>query len=241
MPPTIKAVLFDKDGTLVDFRATWVAAYRGVARELAARAGGGRELADHLLRRAGYDPDTDRFEEDSPLLWATGEAVAAIWRAEPVLREVAGIEAVVAAHFGDHRRYPPVPIGDLHGLMTRLRHRRLRLGIATMDTTEKARATVLDLGIAEHFAFVVGADAGHGAKPGPGMVHAFCDVVGCTPEETVVVGDSRADLAMARNAGCAVAVAVRTGGTPPRLLAPLADAIIGDVQELDGLLDRLTT
>lgn len=239
MPPTIKAVLFDKDGTLVDFRATWVAAYRGVAKELAERAGGGPELARHLLRCAGYDPDADRFDEESPLLWATSETVAALWQAEPALRRVPDVGAVVTAHFGDHRRYPPVPIGDLGDLLTRLRRRRLELGIATMDSTEKARATVADLGIAEHFVFVAGADAGHGAKPEPGMVHAFCDVVGCTPEETVVVGDSRADLAMARNAGCAVAVAVRSGGTPSRLLAPLADAVIGDVQELDDLLDRL--
>src|SRR5688572_24685905 len=37
----IRGVLFDKDGTLVDFRATWVPAYLGVAGELAARLGGG--------------------------------------------------------------------------------------------------------------------------------------------------------------------------------------------------------
>ncbi len=235
---SIKAVLFDKDGTLIDFRATWVAAYRGVTRELAERAGGGSELARGLLRRAGYDPDADRFAEDSPLLWATSEAVAAIWRAEPALRHLSDVGRIVEDHFGDHRRYPPVPIGDLPGLMARLRGRRLRLGIATMDTTEKARATAVALGIAEHLEFVVGADAGHGRKPEPGMVHAFCEAVGCEPAETVVVGDSRADLAMARNAGCGAAIAVRSGGTPPHLLAPLADAVIADVQELDELLDR---
>ncbi len=239
MTPPIKAVLFDKDGTLVDFQATWIAAYRGVTRELAERAGGGGELARSLLRRAGYDPETGGFAEDSPLLWATGDVVAAIWAKEPALRRVTDVTRIVEAHFGDHRRYPPVPIGDLPGLMRRLRRRRLRLGIATMDTTAKARATAVELGIAEHVAFLVGADAGHGRKPQPGMVHAFCEAVGCTPETVVVVGDSRADLTMARNAGCAAAIAVRTGGTPVHLLAPLADAVIADVQELDGLLDRL--
>ncbi len=31
----IRAILFDKDGTLFDFRKTWLAAYRGSAAELA--------------------------------------------------------------------------------------------------------------------------------------------------------------------------------------------------------------
>ncbi len=239
MTPSIKAVLFDKDGTLIDFRATWVAAYRGVTEELAEKAGGGRELADRLLRRAGYDPDTDSFAEDSPLLWATSDLVTALWATDPALEHLGDVPGVVQEHFGDHRRYPPVPIGDLAGLLQRLRGRRLSLGIATMDSTEKARATAASLGIEEHFDFIVGADAGHGRKPEPGMVHAFCEAVGCDPAETLVVGDSRADLAMARNAGCGAAVAVRTGGTPARLLAELADVVIEDVQELDALLDRL--
>ncbi len=239
MTSSIKAVLFDKDGTLIDFRATWVAAYRGVTQELAEKAGGGRELAHRLLRRAGYDPDTDSFADDSPLLWATSELVAALWESDPAIEHLGDVRGVVQEHFGDHRRYPPVPIGDLAGLLERLRGRRLWLGIATMDSTEKAKATAANLGIAGYFDFIVGADAGHGRKPGPGMVHAFCRAVDCAPAETLVVGDSRADLAMARNAGCGAAVAVRTGGTPPHLLVDLADAVIEDVQELDALLDRL--
>ena len=47
----IKGILFDKDGTLVDFRATWLPRYRGAAAELAATVGGGPGLARALLER----------------------------------------------------------------------------------------------------------------------------------------------------------------------------------------------
>ena len=64
------------------------------------------------------------------------------------------------------------------------------------------------LGIAGRLDFVVGADAGHGEKPAPGMVHRLLRrASGCEPEEVIVVGDTPADLLMARNAGCALAVA----------------------------------
>jgi len=77
------------------------------------------------------------------------------------------------------------------------------LGMATMDDTETARATAERLNIAGQLAFIVGADDGHGEKPGPGMVLAFCAACGLDPAEVIVVGDTPADLLMARSAGCA--------------------------------------
>ena len=43
----------------------------------------------------------------------------------------------------------------------------------------------------------------------------------------MVVGDTSADLMMARNAGCRLAVGVLTGGTPRHVLDQLADHVLG--------------
>ena len=72
-PMALRGILFDKDGTLIDFRATWVPAYRGVAEELAVGLGGSAALARVLLARLGYDVLTDQFADDSPLLWETND------------------------------------------------------------------------------------------------------------------------------------------------------------------------
>lgn len=232
----LRAVLFDKDGTLVDFRTSWVAAYAGAAAGLAARAGLPPEFAAELLARSGFDVESGRFAPESPLLWATNEAIARFWAGQPELRRLAGVERFVLAHLADEERYPPVPVTDLPALFDRLAGRGLRLGIATMDSTARAHRSAVRLGIAGHLAFVAGADAGFGEKPDPGMVHGFCEAVGCDPAQVAVVGDSLADLEMARRAGAGLAVAVRTGGTPVEVLERSADHVIADVGALPALL-----
>lgn len=234
--PTARGILFDKDGTLVDFRATWVPAYRGVASELAERLGGGAALAATLLARQGYDVDTDAFADDSRLLWDSNAGIAAAWSVTPEIDGRLDVLEAVSRHFSDLGRYPPQAVGDLPGLLDRLRARGLALGVATMDDTAIAHAHAAHLGIADRLDFVTGADAGHGQKPGPGMALAFCAARGLRPDEVVVVGDTPADMAMARNAGCARAIAVLTGATPRHLLAPLADQVLPSVQYLESAL-----
>jgi phosphoglycolate phosphatase len=232
----VRGILFDKDGTLIDFRATWLAAYQGAATELATLAGLGGDFAEALLARSGYDATTDSFAETSPLLWATNRAIAEAWAGQPELAGIDGAMAVAEAHFADETRYPPVPVGDLAVLLDRLRGQGLRLGVATMDTTAKARAMLAGLGLEGRLDFVTGYDGGFGEKPDPGMVHGFCAAVGLAPAEVVVVGDTAADLLMARAAGAAMAVAVLTGATPRGVLDRHADHVIASIMTLEALL-----
>ena len=231
-----RGVLFDKDGTLVDFRGTWLPRYRGAAAEIAARAGHSPALATVLLERLGYDASAGRFAADSPLLWDTNAAVAARWAAMPEVAGRVDAREVADRHFADHARYPPVGVGDLPPVLSGLRAAGLALGLATMDDTANAHDTAARLGIAHLLDFVTGADAGHGAKPGPGMALAFCADRGLDPAEVAVVGDTRVDLTMARAAGCGLAVAVLTGGTPRQAVEDFADHVLDDVHGLPALL-----
>jgi phosphoglycolate phosphatase len=226
-PIPIRAILFDKDGTLFDFRRTWLAAYRGAAAELAELAGLGPGFVDVLLSRHGYDPATDSFVAESPLLWATTRDQAVLWSAEPEHLE---------RHFSDLDAYPPVPVTDLVSLFERLRSRGLKLGIATMDCTAATEATLARVAARELIDFLACCDGGHGVKPDPGMVLGFCAAVDVPPREVAVVGDNLADLAMARAAGAGLAIAVLTGGCPPPALEAAADLVLPSIAELEAAL-----
>lgn len=233
----IRGVLFDKDGTLIDFRASWLAAYRGAALELATLAGAGPDLAPALLARHGYDPASDSFEATSPLLWATTGQLARLWGAEPELAPLDDVEPVLERHFSDQETYPPVPVTELGPLLDRLRRRGLRLGVASMDQAAATEATLSRFDLRRRIDFVAGADSGFGLKPGPGMVAAFCRELALPPAAVAVVGDNLADIAMARAAGAGLAVAVLTGGCPAPPLAEVADLVLESIATLEPALE----
>ena len=229
----IRGILFDKDGTLVAFDETWMPAYRTVATEL---AGGDASLADRLLRLGGMDPATGALAPES--LFAVGPIsdIATAWR--PLLpagrtddletRVVAGLAAATLEHCR--------PVPGAARLLTRLAGWGFRLGVATNDGENGARAMLGKLGLAGPLDFVAGWDSGYDPKPAPGMVHGFCDATGLAPAAVMVVGDSIADMEMARRSGAGAAVAVLYGPCGERELRPRADRMIDDVTQLEELL-----
>lgn len=231
----LRAVLLDKDGTLLDFGASWT----GIAREAAAAAAGGEAArVPALLRACGLDPETGRFRAGSAMVAGTAADVADCWLPLlPALRPsdrdalIDHIDAIFTA--GATR---VVPVDGLGPALAALHAGGWRLGVATMDNAEAAEATLTHLGLRDRFAFVCGWDSGHGTKPGPGMALAFCAALGLPPAAAVMVGDSVHDLEMGRAAGVGLTIGVLTGPATAEQLRPHADLVLGSVAELPALL-----
>ncbi|HDR28915.1 HAD family hydrolase [Rhodovulum sp.] len=228
----ITAILFDKDGTLFDFHASWGDWAAEMLDRLAA-GDGARHAA--LARAVGFDPDARRFRADSIAIAATVEEVA--------LRLLPHLPATDPAHLVDllnslaarARMRPAVPLAPL---LDRLAGRGLALGVATNDAETPTRRHLEAAGIADRLCFVAGYDSGHGAKPGPGQLLAFAAATGRRPAEVLMVGDSRRDLIAGRAAGMGT-VGVLTGTAAAAELADLADAVLPDIGHLPALLDRI--
>src|SRR5215831_7593514 len=112
------------------------------------------------------------------------------------------------------------------------------LGIATGKSQRGVRAVLGRHGLAERFATIQTSDDAP-SKPHPGMVLAAMRETGVAPEDTVVIGDTVFDLEMARAAG-AHAIGVAWGYHPASALREAgAHAIIETFAELLPALDRL--
>jgi len=234
-----RLVIFDKDGTLVDFPSLWVPVVRARARFIVEEAGGDPGLESALLRAFGYDPDAERIDPRGPLAIAPRAETAIIGA---TLLYGAGLswEDAVAAVRRAYRRadeaVDPVRVARaLPGVATALRRLRAagaRLAVATTDTTAQAARGLGALGVADLFDAILGADGVREPKPHPEMVHRLCEQVGVATADTVVVGDAVADVLMGREAGVALTVGVLTGVTTAADFADHADVVVASLAEL---------
>lgn len=229
----IRGILFDKDGTLVDFHRTWHAIGDALALEA---AGGDRGRADALMDLAGYDFSAGRFRSDSVFAAGTNADIVALWYpALPLAERAARVKHFDRVTAAEGARSAVALPGALDALRI-LHGRGLRLGVATNDSEGGARQTIAALGVADLFAAAYGYDSVARPKPAPDAIDAFCVLTGLEPAEIAMVGDNRHDLEMARAGRAGAAVAVLSGtGTRDRL-EPLADVVLGSVADLPGWL-----
>ncbi len=234
--PVIRGLLFDKDGTLIAFNETWIPAFCEAASHVA-RAAGQPDIADRLLREAGYDRSLGVFDTDSMLASGTNRDIVRCWGTILAEKAPGDLEDLVFKVFRETSLGGLVATADMPALFGRLAGDGYRLGIATNDDTELAELAAQQLGIRDHLAFVCGSDGGFGGKPGPGMGEAFCRHTGLDPSEVAMIGDdAAADAGMARAAGFGAAIGVLTGPATRQQLEPWFDVVIDSVADLPDIL-----
>ena len=118
--------------------------------------------------------------------------------------------------------------------------RGFRLGIASSDSEAAVWATAKVFGIADRLDFVAGYDSGHGTKPDPAVLAAFCRVTGLSPIETAVIGDNSHDVGMGRAGGAGLTIGVLTGTGTRESLSLLSDICLDSISEMTALLGSAT-
>ncbi len=226
MNPTIAAVLFDKDGTIIDFHRTWDHALGEAIRAAATDAAAFEQVAWVLH----YDLEQGRIAATSPFVAESNDVV------EALLGPLVDLDTYrsVLARTSVERVAPAV---GLPGLFADFTARGVRLAVVTNDDEPVARHQIDRLGWGRWFDHIVGCDSGFGAKPEPGMVHGALGLLGVAPANAVIVGDSTHDLVAGRSAGVRT-VLVTNGSTPPSGAVDLADHVIESLDELVAALDR---
>lgn len=228
--PRLAGLLFDKDGTLFDFHASWGNWAASLMLEL---AGGDSARAEVLGRAVGYDMTERMFLPDSPAVAGTPDDIGKVLLALLPGASPAGLLARMNALAATAAMVPATPLPPL---LAQLRGRGLRLGLASNDSEASVRGHLSAEGVAGAFDFIAGYDSGYGQKPGPGMALAFAATCRLWPGQIVMVGDSVHDMLAGRAAGMRT-VAVLTGLATRDDLAPLADAVLPDIGHLPAWLD----
>jgi HAD superfamily hydrolase (TIGR01509 family) len=171
---SLKAVLWDLDGVLVDTYEVWFFLLNDVARRL-----GYPEIGREAYRGSwgqGMEEDVRKFYPRHTV---------------PALR------AEYDRFYGDHLHHLKV----MDGAEAALRALALPKAVITNSPTSLARRALSLAKLEPCFDTVVGSDQVANSKPAPDMVLEACRRLGVRPEEALVVGDSRFDEGAARAAG----------------------------------------
>lgn len=229
MADPVKAVLFDKDGTLFDFSASWSAWAVGFLADLSQ---GDSARAARMAAAIRFDQSAQRFYPDSPLIAGTMEVPVTLLAPHVPHLSQAALRGLLFKGAAAAVMQPAVPLVPL---LDRLSARGLVLGVATNDAESIARDHLQAAGVTGHFAHVLGYDSGYTPKPAPDMLLAFADLAGLAPDAVVMVGDSTHDLMAGRAAGMRT-IGVLTGLATSEELHPHADVVLPDIGHLPQYL-----
>ncbi|MDW8294840.1 MAG: HAD-IA family hydrolase [Aquificaceae bacterium] len=175
---SLKAVLFDLDGTLID-------SYRDIGIHL------NRTLKDfgkpqidiegvrHLIGGGARELLRNFFTDG--LLEEALEVFRGYYLAEPVI----------------HTR----PFKGIQEVLERAKDRGVRLAVVTNKMEELSRLILKELGLMDYFFLLVGGDTYSEKKPSPLPLLETLKVLGVSPREALMVGDTETDLKAGRLAG----------------------------------------
>ena len=217
-PHSIKLLIFDLDGTLIDSRLDLVHSVNAMLRHfgrpelpdevMASYVGDGAPV---LVRRALGDPKDEKFLKEAL------DYFLAYYRVHKLdhTHVYEGIKESLAAIHGSN------------GLPR-------KMAVLSNKPVHPSRAIVEALGMGQFFIHVYGGNSFPTKKPDPEGARSLLKETKTQPQEAVIIGDSSVDVLTGRNAGMWTC-GVTYGFAPHTLCEALPDVLLDNPHELAKL------
>lgn len=218
----VEAILFDKDGTLIDIHHYWASMIRLRAARVVERwfpdAPERDAIKAELCDIMGVDLVSGRMKPEGPvgvkprpfIINVATETV----RAHGIRIDNESMESL----FGEIDRETAddlLPLMRLlpgvSVLLAQASSAGVEMAVVSTDITDRARRAMEALDIAKYFRFIIGGDAVAETKPAPDLAQRVLREGGYRAEHSVVVGDHPVDVKMGLAAGIATNIGVLTG------------------------------
>lgn len=210
-----RAILFDKDGTLLDFLQLWGPWAESMLVQMQAwmreRDASFTVELGHVL---GTVHDSEGYitgyDVQGPLAiatvdecngWLAGELYAAGTPWNEAITTIRQFSSIAMESVRERKSAEPMP--GLLDLLQRCKEAGIQLAVVTSDSTSAAEAHLDWMGIRSFFGSIVGCDRVTRGKPDGESFLLACRELAAEPHEAIVIGDSNGDMQMGRHAGAA--------------------------------------
>jgi phosphoglycolate phosphatase len=186
----LKAIIFDKDGTLFDIQRSWSDWCQTFIFKFCKK--NNLNNAD-LAKALDFDTRSKQFKNKS--IFVHGSIDEVIDKVDSVFPSI-GKKNIHFSLFEDIGDAKQVPLTNFENLFYSLQ--KFKIGLITNDSEKNARQHLDQHNITKYFHKIFGYDSGYGAKPDSGQLEAFCNQMRIEPHEVIMIGDSTYDLIAAR-------------------------------------------
>lgn len=237
-----KAIVFDKDGTLIDYSAFWYPVAVNAMKLTYSKFSVTDDNMDEFIEYLGVTDKTVDIKGALPrgdhalIFNSMADRVIGLGARAPrdeILRF--SIEA-----FGKISK----PCGkveptcdDMREVLIKLKERGIYLALITSDEIVGARIALERLGILDLFDEIIAHDGKSPAKPDPYYMDKFRSEHSFAEEEVIMVGDTETDILFALNSGVSSVGVGKTEESRAFLSSLGADAVYPDISYIFDFLD----
>ena len=238
---TIDGIVFDKDGTLIDFNETWGPILQHAVNELVKPFDDADKLSSKIYNTLGVDQQT-LVATEGPYAITTFDKMCTV--VATVLYQH-GIkwthaEQQVFKTFKVITQTPPAAeyikaTANIAELFSHFKSHNIKVGIATADNRLGTIDTLKHLDCDTESLFIAcGDDLNLPSKPNPALLENIASQWHINVKNLAMVGDTVGDVYMAQQAS-AISIGVLTGAGTNAMLAPYCDEVIDSINDLNQI------
>ncbi|MBQ8526505.1 MAG: HAD family hydrolase [Clostridia bacterium] len=230
----VKGIIFDKDGTLMEYEAFWVKIAEAAVTDALVKIGADTALLYDIMKASGCEDGvaaadgvmcSGTYKDFSDIMWEILDKHGTSVEKDVLLKQI------TESYYASFSMGEVVPVCDnLRDVLVKIKSKGIKIALVTNDSVKGTEHCLEILGISHLFDKVYADDGIAPAKPDPYRINQFCSEENISPENVIVVGDTIADMLFAKNAGVA-AVGVAKNEHNRKILEQYAP-VIGNVSEL---------
>ncbi len=222
---SISAILFDKDGTLIDSHIYWGRIIQKRSQALVEKFKLKEQLYPVLCRKMGFSLEENILLPEGPIALVSREKVIGILldfltgQGEKIsFAEIDNLFIRVHTDFLKEINDFVKILPGVKEFLRKIKEKKIKTAVVTTDSIKNTQEIVKFLGIDQYFDLLLGKEATPLPKTSGEPARIAIKKLKVGPEETIAIGDSLMDLIMAKQANLKAAVAVALGQVPLAVL-----------------------